>query len=115
MNGQWGQWEHSPFVQCGVKVVQHEDYSFTLSQHDFLEQLHPININRERFRQRDHETTDTEKSQMRAVLGSLSWICGQTDILHSVDVNFLISTIPNLEMPNWGLAVSFTTWLFLHM
>jgi hypothetical protein len=91
---QWGQWEHSPFVQCGVKVVQHEDYSFTLSQHDFLEQLHPININRERFRQRDHETTDTEKSQMRAVLGSLSWICGQTDILHSVDVNFLVSTIP---------------------
>ena len=91
---QWGQWESSPFVQCGVRVVQHEDYSFTLSQHEFLEQLHPININRDRFRQRDHETTDLEKSQMRAVLGSLSWICGQTDILHSVDVNFLISTIP---------------------
>ena len=28
------------------------------------------------------------------MLGSLSWLCGQTCFLYSVDVNFLISTIP---------------------
>ena len=31
---------------------------------------------------------------MRAVLGSLSWLCGQVDFLHAADVGFLISTVP---------------------
>ena len=90
----WGTWEDSPFLQCGVKVVQDDRFGFTLSQQDFIEGLSPIKLSRDRVRQREQPTTDHEKSQMRAVLGSLSWVCGQTNVLHSVDVNYLVSTIP---------------------
>ena len=91
----WGAWESTPFVQCGVKVVQHEDFGFTLDQSEFVNDLKTIYINRDRSRKRDAPTTDSEKTQLRAVLGSLSWLCGQTDFTHSVDVGFLISSIPN--------------------
>lgn len=39
-------------------------------------------------------TTEGEKRAMRGTLGSLSWLCGQTCFLFSVDVNFFISKIP---------------------
>ena len=90
----WGVWEDSPFIQCGVKVTQHSDFSFTLSQKDFIEGLTMIKISKDRLKERQVQTTDKEKSQMRAVLGSLSWVCGQTDVVHSSDVNYLVSTIP---------------------
>ena len=91
----WGTWENTPFVQCGVRVTQHEDFGFTLDQDDFVKNISKIHLSRDRERQRDAATTDGEKTQMRAVLGSLSWVCGQVDFLHSVDVGFLISTVPH--------------------
>ena len=90
----WGQWENTPFVQCGVKVQQREDYGFELSQQEFVDNLKPIYLSRDRERMRNSPTTDQEKTQLRAVLGSLSWLCGQTDFVHSADVGFLISTVP---------------------
>ena len=91
----WGTWEQTPFIQCGVRITQHEDFGFTLDQEEFCSTLSKINISRDRERQRQSSTTDSEKSQMRAVLGSLSWLCGQVDFLHSADVGFMISTIPH--------------------
>ena len=90
----WGTWEQTPFIQCGVKIQQHEDFGFTLDQDEFCATISKIHIARDRERQRDAATTDHEKSQMRAVLGSLSWLCGQVDFLHAADVGFLISTVP---------------------
>lgn len=91
----WGQWENTPFVQCGVRVTQHEDFGFELEQSDFINSLKPIFLSRDRERMRDSSTTDSEKTQLRAVLGSLSWLCGQTDYMHSSDVGFLISSVPH--------------------
>eukprot|EP00435_Cladocopium_sp_Y103_P024799 s621_g6.t1 len=91
----WGQWENTPFVQCGVKVHQREDYGFDLSQQEFVDSLKPIFLSKDRDRMRSDSTTDHEKTQLRAVLGSLSWLCGQTDFVHSADVGFLISTVPH--------------------
>ena len=90
----WGTWESTPFVQCGVRITQHEDYGFTLDQDTFVETIEPVHINRDRARQLDASTTKAEQSQMRAVLGSLSWACGQVDFVHSADVGFLISKVP---------------------
>eukprot|EP00435_Cladocopium_sp_Y103_P018219 s2415_g4.t1 len=91
----WGQWENTPFVQCGVRVSQREDFGFDLEQCDFVNNLKPIFLSRDRERMRSSSTTDSEKTQLRAVLGSLSWLCGQTDFVHSSDVGFLISTVPH--------------------
>ena len=91
----WGQWENTPFTQCGVQVQQRDDYGFVLTQKEFVQQLKPIYLSRDRERMRTDATADQEKTQLRAVLGSLSWLCGQTDFAHSSDVGFLISTVPN--------------------
>ena len=91
----WGTWENTPFVQCGVRVSQDEKFGFHLEQHDFIQGLRPIYLSNERMRKHDDFTTDAEKTQLRAVLGSLSWLCGQTDYVHSADVGFLISQVPH--------------------
>lgn len=90
----WGQFEYKEFIQCGVCVKQDEHFNIWLSQEKFIDELEEIHLNRDRQRQSELPTTDREKSQLRGVLGSLSWLCGQTCFLYSVDVNFLISTIP---------------------
>lgn len=94
----WGTWENPPFIQCGVRIKQLEDCSFELDQDDFIDELHPIQLSHDRVRKHDDPTNDREKTQLRAVLGSLSWLCGQTDFQHSSDVGFLISQIPQSKV-----------------
>lgn len=65
-----------------------------MDQFEFVDSLQTIHWNRDRERKSDSPTTDTEKTQMRAVLGSLSWLCNQTEFLFSSDVGFLIPSIP---------------------
>ena len=90
----WGTWEEQQFEQCGILVTQHEDFSITLNQQRFIEEIEEIHINRDRARQPQLAASDSEKSCLRGVLGSISWLCGQTCFLFSVDTNFLISEIP---------------------
>ena len=74
----WGSWEQSSFVQCGVRVTQHEDFSITLDQKEFVGDIQEIHLSRDRARQNDAVTSEHERHQLRAVLGSLSWYTGQT-------------------------------------
>ena len=90
----WGTWEEGRFVQCGIQVSQNEDYSIDLDQEHSIRELEEIHLTRDRARQTELPTTDREKSEMRAVLGSLSWITGQTCFMYAVDTNFLITTVP---------------------
>ena len=90
----WGTWESDDFIQCGVRIRQHADGSMDLDQEKSITELEEIHISRDRARQGEAETTLHEKSALRALLGSLSWICGQTMFLYSVDVNFLITKVP---------------------
>ena len=90
----WGSWEKSTFVQCGTKITQKPDCSFELTQESFLSSVHEIPVSKEKSRQPDLHTTESEKSQMRSVLGALSWYCGQVGYMYSADVGFLISSIP---------------------
>ena len=49
---------------------------------------------------RASSTTESEKTQLRAVLGSFSWRSGQTDYVHSSDVGLLISTVLQSTVQN---------------
>ena len=53
-----------------------------------------IHLGRDGARQPDLPTNEKEKSELRGLQGSMSWICGQTNFTHAVDVNFLITTVP---------------------
>ena len=90
----WGSWESSPFIQCGTKISQNKDFSFDLTQEAYLKAIHEIPLSRDRARQSELATTEGERSQMRSILGALSWFCGQVGFLYSADVGFLISAIP---------------------
>ena len=90
----WGTWEYDSFEQCGILIRQDDRENIFLSQRRFIEELEEIPLNRDRSRQQELPTTDKEKSALRGLLGSLSWLCGQTCFMYSVDVNFLITCIP---------------------
>ena len=90
----WGAWETNCFEQCGLEAKQHEDFSISLRQSRFIDDLEEISLSRDRSRQGEQPTTDKEKSWLRGTLGSLLWLCGQTCFMYSANVSFLISTIP---------------------
>ena len=90
----WGTWEYSEFIQCGIHVRQTSDFGIELQQTKFIDEIEEISISRDRSRHEELQTTDDEKRALRGLLGSLSWLCGQTCFLFSVDVNFLITSIP---------------------
>ena len=91
----WGTWESHKFIQCGVEVSQLDDGSIELRQNQFISELEEIKITRERSRQTELPTTEAERSQLRGALGSLSWVTGQTCFIYAVDVNILLTQIPN--------------------
>ena len=59
----WGSWEDRCFVQCGIEVVQNEDYSIDLKQSNFINDIEEIYLSRDRSRQTGQPVTETEKKQ----------------------------------------------------
>ena len=91
----WGSWETSSFTQCGVRIHQHPDYHITLDQKEYVSEIQEIRISRDRERQREAPLSDSERQQLRAVLGSLSWFVGQTGFHYAADVGILLSSVAN--------------------
>lgn len=72
----WQPWEQDDFVQCGVRVKRTKQ-GFELDQERYLEEVQPISISKERRKQNKEETTDREKTELRGLLGALSWHTSQ--------------------------------------
>ena len=91
---QWGDWEKDTegFTQCGVRVIKTSE-GYELSQPQFIEALREIPINTGRRRDRRAPTTEREKSQLRALLGSLSWLAQPTSPHISAPVSLLLSEV----------------------
>ena len=64
-----------------------------LSQPQFVDGLKEINLNATRRRQREAETDEQEKGQLRALLGSLSWLAQQSAPHLSASVGLLLSEV----------------------
>ena len=89
----WGQWEYDKFVQCGVKIESIESGGFDLSQAQYVDDIKEISISSERRRELKAETTDNEKTKLRATLGALSWCAQQTSPHLSAGVSLLLSQV----------------------
>ncbi|CAE7652999.1 unnamed protein product, partial [Symbiodinium pilosum] len=87
----WQVWEKDNFTQCGVSVSRREDGSFDLSQKSYVEGIPEITISRDRRRQKHEPTTEAEKSQLRGLLGALSWHVGQVGYKFSAHVSLGLS------------------------
>ena len=92
---QWQAWEQDSFVQCGVQVSRNEDGSYDLSQRHYLEGIAEIPLPRDRRRDKHAETNDFEKSQLRGLLGALSWHVGQCGYKYSAHVSLALSEVPH--------------------
>ena len=89
----WGDWESDSFTQCGVLIEQGET-GFKLSQPHYLDSMKEIPIPATRRKDRSESTTDREKSQLRALLGGLSWHAQQVGPHLSAEVGILLSEVP---------------------
>ena len=89
----WQEWEKDDFVQRGVKVSR-QDGSFELSQRQYVEDIPEIPISRERRRKKHEGTTEGEKSQLRGLLGALSWHVGQVGFKYCAHVGLSLSEVP---------------------
>ena len=89
----WSDWEEGRFVQCGVLIEQEQDGSYSLSQKHYVESIPAINIRASRKRERNAATDDLEKTQLRGLLGGISWFSQQVAPHFAADVGLLLSEV----------------------
>ena len=90
----WGEFELNDFTQRGVQIRRDHDGSFHLSQARYMENVKEIVLSQERRRQRKEATSPREQTQLRALLGALSWHCSQIGYRYSSYVSLYLSEIP---------------------
>ena len=88
----WGDWDQDKFVQCGVQVERTSE-GFLLSQPHYLEGIKEIPLSSSRRKAKDAPTGEREKTQLRALLGGLSWHAQQVAPHLSAEVSLLLSEI----------------------
>ena len=89
----WSDWQRDQFVQCGVLIEQHADFSFSLSQESYVDELKHINIRAHRRKEKHASTDQFEKSLLRTLLGGLSWHAQQVAPHISAEVGMLLSEV----------------------
>ena len=89
----WGEWEEGNFTQCGVKIERQNDGSYHLSQQSYLDKVSEICLSSGRRKQTKEETTEREKTQLRGLLGALSWYGQQCAPHLSASVGLLLSEV----------------------
>ena len=76
-----------------MQIEAKDDGSFHLSQHKYLDTVSEINLSASRRRDRQAETTEREKSQLRGILGALSWHAQQVAPHLSAEIGLLLSEV----------------------
>ena len=89
----WTPWEEQKFKQCGVMVRQNPDGSITQDQVEYLATLSEIEIAKDRHTALNSPVTESERTQLRALLGGLQWLVTQTRVDGMIDVNLLQSCV----------------------
>ena len=88
----WGAWDTGSFTQCGVLVEQGPE-GIELSQPSYLEGLNEIGVNASRRKDKSSPTSEKEKSQLRALLGGLSWHASQVAPYLAAEVSLLLTEV----------------------
>ncbi|CAK0848438.1 unnamed protein product [Prorocentrum cordatum] len=91
----WKTWETEEFMQTGVKIKQQPDRSFRMDHNDYVTTMEKAFRTPERKKNKDAETADREKGQLRAILGAVGWRSEQSGPMHSADTSLLLSTVPS--------------------
>ena len=86
----WGDWETDVFTQCGVRIEKNS-YGFALSQPGYAKEVKEIPLSATRRKEDGKPITDWERTQLRTLLGALSWNAQQVAPHLSAEVSLLLS------------------------
>ena len=100
----WTPWEESTFKQCGISVEQQTDGSIIQHQEEYLAAMSEIEISADRAKMLNTPVTETERTQLRALLGGLQWLVTQTRVDGMIDVNLLQSCVTTATVENLNSA-----------
>jgi hypothetical protein len=88
----WTPLEEHTFKQCGVLVEQPGDM-IVQHQDEYIASLGEIDLKPERSKLLNSTVTDQERTELRALLGGMQWLVGQSMVYGNVDVNLLQSDV----------------------
>ncbi|CAK0904722.1 unnamed protein product, partial [Prorocentrum cordatum] len=98
----WTQMKMGPCVWVLHGDARGQGDSFTkrfrMDQGEYSKTIEKASLTTERKRNKDAETADTEKGQLRAILGAVGWRSEQSGPMHPADASLLLSTIPSAEV-----------------
>ena len=83
----WGDWERDVFTQCGVRIRATAE-GYELSQPGYAKEIKEIPLSATRRRE---PITEWERTQLRMLLGGLSWTAQQVAPHLSAEVSLLLS------------------------
>ena len=134
----WGKWQDREFTFAGCDIVQREDGSITINQETYVNKwLDECAIDAGRASSRNLPLNNEETSQLRGILGTLSWKASQTGPQYQADVSLMLSEVSHgtidtlqrainklvrevkrdarqsLKFPAWGLSLdelAVVTW-----
>jgi hypothetical protein len=89
----WTPWEERTFKQCGILIEQMPDGSIVQHQEEYLAGLEEIPIDTDRSKMLSSNVTESERTQLRALLGGLQWLVTRTRVDATIDVNLLQSCV----------------------
>lgn len=75
---QWSPWQKGSFTFAGVQLCQMQDFSITIGQEPFCNELTPVAIENERGRPKDDKLNQKELSQCRGLIMKAQWRAIQT-------------------------------------
>ena len=91
----WSPWESHDFQHCGLRVLQHEDCSFTLDHSAFcteLNQMPPADP-----QQNEMNENQIRQAKAKAILGSVQWRVTQSGPHHAAKLGHLQSLLASRD------------------
>ena len=77
----FGAHKKNNFTFTGLSIEQHADYSITVHQQQYIKDIHPITISKDRRNNPEQVVTEAERQSLRAIVGSLQYV--QTGFVQS--------------------------------
>ena len=94
-----GEMSENQFIYLGLNVVQNEDLSISVYQHDYVKGIKPIEISPKRKAQKTYALSTGEYKQYRSICGQILWLSLQTrpDISYDICVLSNYLSDPNVQ------------------
>ena len=88
--GAWQCAQEATVIYCGCELTQESDFRIHLKQERFSLTVDEVNISQERQKQLDAEVSQSEKRDLRRLLGALNWRATQS-------APWLLATVSHLQ------------------